>query len=166
MTMIDACTNLVEIWYTKTATSAEGAAAVENTWLARYPKPVRIVSDQGPEFGQEFTNMCNRNGITHSTSTSCNPQGNSLIESIHKTMLKFYELLLQRRIQNPSMKENKSSTRHLLPLCMLAVTHAHQVWVTTHLVLSHSIAICSWTYRSLLIFLLFATTDNSWLTSA
>jgi transposase InsO family protein len=30
--------------------------------------------------------MCNKNGITHSTSTSCNPQGNSLIESIHKTI--------------------------------------------------------------------------------
>jgi transposase InsO family protein len=86
MTMIDACTNLVEIWYTKTATAAEGAAAVENTWLAQYPKPVRIISDQGPEFGQEFTNMCNRNGITHKTSTSRNPQGNSLIESIHKTI--------------------------------------------------------------------------------
>ena len=86
MTMIDACTNLVEIWYTKTASAAEGAAAVENTWLARYPKPVRIVTDQGPEFSQDFTNMCNNNGITHSTSTSRNPQGNSLIESIHKTI--------------------------------------------------------------------------------
>ena len=86
MTMIDACTNLLEIKHTVTTTAAEGAAAVENTWLARYPKPVKIVTDQGPEFKEEFSEMCRRNGVTHSTSTSRNPQGNSLVESIHKTI--------------------------------------------------------------------------------
>ena len=30
--------------------------------------------------------MCNKNGIKHSTSTSRNPQGNSLIERIHQTI--------------------------------------------------------------------------------
>ena len=86
MTMIDACTNLLEIKHTYSTTAAEGASAVENTWLARYPRPVKIVTDQGPEFGNEFTEMCDSNGITHSTSTSRNPQGNSLIEAIHKTI--------------------------------------------------------------------------------
>ena len=86
MTMIDACTNLVEIKRTLTTTSAEGAAAVENTWLARYPRPEKIVTDQGPEFQSEFTEMCERNGVKHHTSTSRNPQGNSLIEAIHKTI--------------------------------------------------------------------------------
>jgi hypothetical protein len=59
--------------------SAEGAAAVENAWLAQYPKRVHIVTDQGPEFGRDCTNMCNNDGITHSTSASHNRQGNSLI---------------------------------------------------------------------------------------
>ena len=86
MTMIDVCTNLVEIKRTLTTTSAEGAAAVENTWLARYPRPEKIVTDQGPEFQSEFTEMCERNGVKHHTSTSRNPQGNSLIEAIHKTI--------------------------------------------------------------------------------
>lgn len=86
MTMIDPCTNLVEIKATKTTTAKEGAAAVENTWLARYPKPLRIVSDQGPEFSLEFTEMCDENGCRHVTSTSRNPQGNSLIERIHQTI--------------------------------------------------------------------------------
>ena len=86
MTMIDAGTNLVEIKQTKTTTAKEGAAAVENTWLSRYPKPLKILSDQGPEFSTEFTTMCNENGIKHSTSTSRNPQGNSLIERIHQTI--------------------------------------------------------------------------------
>ena len=86
MTMIDACTNLLEIKRTLTTAASEGAAAVENTWLARYPKPNKIVTDQGPEFSAEFTEMCVRNGVYHSTATSRNPQGNSLIEAIHKTI--------------------------------------------------------------------------------
>jgi transposase InsO family protein len=86
MTMIDPCTNLVEIKHTLSTTAKEGAAAVENTWLARYPRPQRIISDQGPEFSDEFTQMCESNGIKHSTSTSRNPQGNSLIERIHQTI--------------------------------------------------------------------------------
>ena len=86
MTMIDPCTNLVEIKKTISTTAEEGAAAVENTWIARYPRPVKIVSDQGPEFSTVFTEMCTNNGIAHSTSSSRNPQGNSLIERIHVTI--------------------------------------------------------------------------------
>ena len=81
MTMIDACTNLVEIKHALTTTSEENAAAVENGWLSRCPRPLKIVTDQGPEFGSEFTEMCNANGVTHGTSTSRNPQGNSLIKA-------------------------------------------------------------------------------------
>ena len=58
MTMIDACTNLVEIAFTYSTTAKEGADAVENTWLSRHPRPVKIVTDQGPGFGREFTDMC------------------------------------------------------------------------------------------------------------
>ena len=86
MTIIDACTNLVEIAFTYGTTAEEAAAAVENNWLARYPRPYKIVTDQGPEFGEAFTAMCKKNGCIHSSSTSRNPQGNSLIESIHKTI--------------------------------------------------------------------------------
>ena len=86
MTMIDPCTNLIKIKPTLTTLAKEGAAAVENGWLARYPRPLRIVTDQGPEFASEFTEMCEAHGIKHSTSTSRNPQGNSLIERIHETI--------------------------------------------------------------------------------
>ena len=86
MTMIDPCTNLVEIKRTLSTTSKEAAAAVENNWLARYPRPLRIVTDQGPEFKDDFTEMCEKNGVEHSTSTSRNPRGNSIIERIHQTI--------------------------------------------------------------------------------
>ncbi len=86
MTMIDPGTNLVEIKQTLSTTAAEGAAAVENTWLSRYPKPLRIITDQGPEFSTVFTDMCKANGIKHSTSSSRNSHGNPLIERIHQTI--------------------------------------------------------------------------------
>ena len=63
-----------------------GEAAVENNWLVRYPKPIKIVTDQDPEFSTEFSSMCSKNGIKNSTSTSRNPQGKSLIERIHQTI--------------------------------------------------------------------------------
>ena len=47
MTVINACTSLVEIKITLSTTAAEGAAAVENNWLARYPKPTKFFTDQG-----------------------------------------------------------------------------------------------------------------------
>ena len=70
MTMIDACTRLVEIKRTLSRTAAEGAAAVENNWLVRYPKPIKIVTDQGPEFSTEFSSMCNKLYSTTVTSTT------------------------------------------------------------------------------------------------
>ena len=80
MTMIDPCTNLVEIKRTLTTAAKENAAAVENGWLARYPKPLKVVTDQGPEFAQEFTDVCVNNKTKHSTTSSRNPQGNSIVE--------------------------------------------------------------------------------------
>ena len=59
---------------------------MENNWLARYPKPIKIVTNQGAEFSTDLSSMCNKNGIKNSTSTSRNPQGNSLIDRIHQTI--------------------------------------------------------------------------------
>ena len=98
--MIDACTNLVEIGHTLNATATEGAHAVETGWLSRYPRPQKIVTDGGPEFGQEFTDMCDRLGITVSSSSSRNPQGNSIIEAIHKTIGQVLHIVVRAR--NPT----------------------------------------------------------------
>ena len=86
LTMIDPCTNLVEIAHTLTTGAVENAAALENNWMARYPRPIKVLSDQGPEFAQEFTDICKKNGCVHDTSSSRNPQGNSIIERIHQTI--------------------------------------------------------------------------------
>ena len=94
---------LVEIKATKSTTAEEGAHAVETTWLSRYPRPVRIISDQGPEFGSEFSKMCEKNGVVHRPTTSHNPQGNSLIERIHQTIGQVLRVVVKSK--NPHLVE-------------------------------------------------------------
>ncbi|MEM7375831.1 MAG: hypothetical protein AAF587_44995, partial [Bacteroidota bacterium] len=82
----DPVTNLVEINPLVTKTSEEVSSVVEDNWISRYPRPMKCITDQGSEFGVEFADMLKRNGITHSTSSSRNPQGNAMIERIHQSM--------------------------------------------------------------------------------
>ena len=86
VTIIDPVTNLVEINPLITKTAKEVADAVETNWICRYPRPLKCLSDQGPEFQEEFTRMLEKNGIEHSTSTARNPQGNSIVERIHQAI--------------------------------------------------------------------------------
>ena len=68
-------------------TSRHIAMHFENTWLSRYPWPLRCVRDQGKEFiGFEFLNMLRRNNIQSVPTTVKNPQGNSICEQMHQTM--------------------------------------------------------------------------------
>ena len=86
LTVIDPATNLIEINPLITKTASEVADAVENNWISRYPRPMKCVTDGGPEFGQEFVDMIKRSGITYSCVTSRNPQGNSIVERIHQAV--------------------------------------------------------------------------------
>ena len=64
LTTIDTCTNLLEIHPLLTKTSAEVSQAFENGWLSRYPRPLHVVHDQGPEFlGHEFQMLLLHAGI-------------------------------------------------------------------------------------------------------
>ena len=57
-----------------------------NEWLCRYPRPQKIIFDNGGEFKQMFKAMCENFGIkTHPTS-SYNPQANSVFTHIHQVL--------------------------------------------------------------------------------
>ena len=87
LTTMDTATNLLENEPLRTKTASECARAFDNGWLARYPRPVRVIHDQGSEFtGSVFQELLARAGIKSSPATSRNPQGNSVIEAVHKSV--------------------------------------------------------------------------------
>lgn len=58
-----------------------------NTWLARYPKPVSCVFDQGGEFmGWSFQSMLEHNNIRGRPTTTKNPQANAICERMHQSV--------------------------------------------------------------------------------
>ena len=67
--------------------AAHAALQLENTWLARYPRPDSIIHDQGTEFfGFHFQQMLQRNGIRPRPTTVKNPQANAICERMHHTV--------------------------------------------------------------------------------
>ena len=75
LTMIDTDTNLTEACTIQQKTSQHVAMKFENTWLSRYPKPMRCIHDNGGEFiGHPLTDV---------PTTIKNPQANALIKQTH-----------------------------------------------------------------------------------
>ena len=84
---IDVTTNLLEIEPILTQTVVECARAFENGWLSHYPRPVHVIHDQGSEFmGSAFQDLLQRAGIKSVPTTARNPQGNSIIKAVHKSV--------------------------------------------------------------------------------
>lgn len=87
LTIIDMVTNLVEVVRIDNKTAAHVGLHFENTWLSRYPRPVRVIHDQGGEFtGYHFQEMLRRHGIDDRPTTSKNPQANSVCERMHQAI--------------------------------------------------------------------------------
>jgi len=87
LTIIDTATNLVELVRVDNKTAAHVALIFENTWLARYPRPLHVIHDQGGEFvGYHFQQMLRNHNIQSHTTTSKNPQANSICERMHQTV--------------------------------------------------------------------------------
>ncbi len=59
----------------------------ENCWLARYPRPIRVIHDQGPEFtAPPFQTVLIRNGIGPVSITVKSPKVNAVCEHSHGTI--------------------------------------------------------------------------------
>ena len=106
LTTIDIATNLLEIEHLSTKTSLECAHGFDNGWLSRYPRPLHVIHDNGPEFvGHAFQHLLRR--ITSKPTTSRNPQGNSVIEAIHKSIGHTLRTLIH--IHRPQTKPDATS---------------------------------------------------------
>ena len=84
--IIDTCTNLCELKRATqmNPTGLESVRVLEDTWLSRYPKPVRIIYDQGTEYRNiDFESYLISQGITGRPCTVKNPQSNAILERVH-----------------------------------------------------------------------------------
>ena len=87
LTTIDTVSNLPELIRINNKTSEHVATQFENSWLARYPRPIHIIYDQGTEFkGYGFQRLLRQYGIRRHPTTVKNPQANSICERLHQTI--------------------------------------------------------------------------------
>ena len=84
--IMDTCSNLLEFKRaTQTNPSGKESARVpEDTWLSRYPKPVRIIYDQGTEYKNiNFESYLVSQGMKGVPCAVKNPQSNATLERVH-----------------------------------------------------------------------------------
>ena len=87
LTMIDTVTGWVEIQRVDTTSANDAATALETGWLFRYPRPMRIVHDQGTEFmGDQFQRILRQWGIRNAPISVRNPQANAVCERMHQVV--------------------------------------------------------------------------------
>jgi hypothetical protein len=87
LTVIDPATNLVELIRLNNKTSEHVAQQFSNVWLSRYPWPETCVHDNGKEFiGFAFQRLLEQCAIRSRSTTSRNPQSNSVCERMHQTV--------------------------------------------------------------------------------
>jgi transposase InsO family protein len=87
LTIVDTATTLAEVIRIEDRSSQHVANLFDNNWLARYPRPLRCIFDQGGEFtGRPFQSMLIQNAIDQVPTTVKNPQANAVCERMHRTI--------------------------------------------------------------------------------
>ncbi|GFH49197.1 hypothetical protein CTEN210_05673 [Chaetoceros tenuissimus] len=120
LTIVDNDTNLLKAVLIENTRAQHIADLFENTWLSRYPRPVKCIHDKGTEFtGSEFQQMLQRFHIRPSQITTKNPQGNSICERIHQTMLNQIRSLIR---QNPPNDINQAN--HVIDILLANTVYA------------------------------------------
>ena len=66
--------------------SARVSRLFDQTWLSRYPRPKKVVFDNGSEFKKDFVPLLKDWSIRPQCTTIKNPQSNSPIERIHQVL--------------------------------------------------------------------------------
>jgi hypothetical protein len=121
--MIDPVTNLLEVARYSNFSAKEAAHLFQITWLARYPKPMRCIHDSGPEFaGHDFQFPLLYANIKSKPTTSGNPQGNSVLETIHRSMG-----VVIRAIINEKKPTDADEALKLVDIALAAAMHATRV---------------------------------------
>lgn len=86
MTFIDPATGWFEIAEVKNKTSANISQLLDTVWLSRYPRPQRVVMDNGSEFKKDFLPILKEYGIKPSKTSIKNPRANGVLERLHQVI--------------------------------------------------------------------------------
>lgn len=123
LTIIDTVTNWPEIISIYSKHSSHVGLQLENAWLSRYPRPSRIIYDQGTEFtGWAFQRLINRHGIHGVPTTVKNPQANAICERMHQSITNSLRALLHT---NPP--QNVESAHLLMDTALQTAAYATRV---------------------------------------
>ena len=58
-----------------------------NTWLCRYPHPLKVMFDNSSEFKRDFTPSLKEFDIKSVLISVKNPQANAMVEQVHQVIL-------------------------------------------------------------------------------
>ena len=72
------------------------ASAIFRGWICTFGIPEVIISDNGPQFRDVFTEVCNLLGIEKRKSAPYRPQTNAVVERMHGTMKSIITTALSR----------------------------------------------------------------------
>jgi transposase InsO family protein len=87
LTIMDKATGWPEFIAIRNKTSYHISILFDGEWLCCYPRPVKVIFDNGNEFlGQEFQELLQSYNITAVPTTVKNPRSNGIIERVHLTM--------------------------------------------------------------------------------
>ena len=107
LTIIDTVTNLAELIRVPNTSARAAAAAFETGWLLRYPRPVRLIHDQGTEFmGEDFQALLRQWGIRDTLIGVRNPQANAVCERMHQVVGNILRTILHT---NPPQDETNAN---------------------------------------------------------
>ena len=122
MTMIDPATSWFEIACMESKSSDEAQRIFDSTWLARYPRPKEVGFDNGGEFKQLFSELCENMGIKQKPTTDYNPQSNAVIERIHQVL---GNQLRSFGLEDRPLTKEEATFEPFLTACAYAIRCAH-----------------------------------------
>ena len=106
LTITDRCTRWTEVYPIKMLTS-EVLINEFKKWIIKNGKPETLLTDQGRQYiSKEFKFFLVENNITHYTSCTYNPTGNSISERLNQTIAKVVRLNKQASISSVTNKIN------------------------------------------------------------
>ena len=86
MTFVDPATGWFEITEIPEKSSARISHIFNSTWLARYPRPKKVIFDNGNEFKKDFLPLLHDFAIKPTPTTIKNPQANAILERLHQVL--------------------------------------------------------------------------------